>query len=70
MIDHHPGFPVADWTETLKAVILSTPQNEQKNHHQAPIAQLDRVPPSEGGGRTFESCWARQSIWESVAEMN
>ena len=25
----------------------------------APIAQLDRVPPSEGGGHTFESCWAR-----------
>ena len=25
----------------------------------APIAQMDRVPPSEGGGHTFESCWAR-----------
>src|SRR5690554_2008576 len=26
----------------------------------APIAQLDRVLPSEGRGRRFESCWARQ----------
>jgi integrase len=25
----------------------------------APIAQLDRVLPSEGRGRTFESCWVR-----------
>ena len=27
----------------------------------APVAQLDRVPPSEGGGRGFESLRARQS---------
>ena len=26
---------------------------------QAPIAQLDRALPSEGRGRTFESCWVR-----------
>ena len=26
----------------------------------APVAQLDRVPPSEGGGHRFESCRARQ----------
>jgi hypothetical protein len=26
----------------------------------APVAQLDRAPPSEGGGRTFESCRVRQ----------
>ena len=26
----------------------------------APVAQLDRAPPSEGGGHTFESCRARQ----------
>jgi hypothetical protein len=25
----------------------------------APVAQLDRVPPSEGGGHRFESCRAR-----------
>lgn len=25
----------------------------------APVAQLDRAPPSEGGGRTFESCRVR-----------
>lgn len=29
--------------------------------HSAPIAQLDRVLPSEGKGRTFESCWVRQN---------
>lgn len=26
----------------------------------APVAQLDRAPPSEGGGHTFESCRVRQ----------
>jgi hypothetical protein len=30
------------------------------NCRHAPVAQLDRVPPSEGGSRTFESCRARQ----------
>jgi hypothetical protein len=25
-----------------------------------PVSQLDRAPPSEGGGHTFESCRARQ----------
>ena len=29
---------------------------------EAPIAQLDRVLPSEGRGRTFESCWVRQTF--------
>ena len=29
------------------------------NFRQAPVAQMDRVPPSEGGSRTFESCRAR-----------
>ena len=28
----------------------------------APVAQLDRVPGYEPGGRTFESCQARQII--------
>src|SRR3990172_11667965 len=28
----------------------------------APVAQLDRVLPSEGRGRTFESCRARQRM--------
>ena len=27
----------------------------------ADVAQLDRVPPSEGGSRTFESCHPRQN---------
>jgi hypothetical protein len=27
----------------------------------APVAQLDRVPPSEGGGQRFESSRARQT---------
>jgi hypothetical protein len=27
----------------------------------APVAQLDRAPPSEGGGHTFESCRVRHS---------
>lgn len=29
-------------------------------HAHAPVAQLDRVQPSEGWGRTFDSCLARQ----------
>ena len=28
----------------------------------APIAQLDRVLPSEGRGRTFESCWVHHFL--------
>ena len=28
----------------------------------APVAQLDRAPPSGGGGRRFESCRARYSL--------
>jgi hypothetical protein len=28
--------------------------------HKAPVAQLDRVLPSEGRGHRFESCRARQ----------
>ena len=34
----------------------------------APIAQLDRVLPSEGRGRTFESCWVRHSLSSSVSK--
>jgi hypothetical protein len=30
------------------------------NTENAPVAQLDSAPPSEGGGHTFESCRARQ----------
>lgn len=29
--------------------------------HEAPVAQLDRAPPSEGGGHTFESCRVRHA---------
>ena len=32
----------------------------QSRSHKAPVAQLDRVLPSEGRGRKFESCRARQ----------
>jgi hypothetical protein len=31
------------------------------NTENAPVAQLDRAPPSEGEGHTFESCRARHS---------
>lgn len=31
----------------------------------APVAQMDRVQPSEGWGRTFESCLAHH-IWDSI----
>ncbi len=34
----------------------------------APIAQLDRVLPSEGRGRTFESCWVRHSLSFTVSK--
>src|SRR3984893_7611709 len=33
----------------------------------APVAQLDRAPPSEGGGHTFESCRVRHLSKESFA---
>ncbi len=32
----------------------------------APVAQLDRAPPSEGGGHTFESCRARHLLIAKV----
>ena len=37
----------AEWTLTAEMRMIA-PRN-------APVAQLDRVPPSEGGGRGFES---------------
>ena len=44
------------WTPPAKPAMLRT--------HFAPVAQLDRVLPSEGRGRTFESCRARHIIKE------
>ena len=32
----------------------------------APVAQLDRVPGYEPGGRAFESLRARHTIWKSL----
>ncbi len=36
----------------------------------APVAQLDRVLPSEGRGRTFESCQARQILLLQAFQSN
>ena len=44
---------------------LETPRDEFSAtiaSHEAPVAQLDRVLPSEGRGHRFESCRARQSF--------
>ena len=38
------------------------------NMVRAPVAQLDRVGPSEGSGRMFESCRVRQWGNTQVAE--
>lgn len=35
----------------------------------APVAQLDRVQPSEGWGRTFESCLARHFLFSFIHDM-
>ena len=40
------------WTERAKTAMLSS---------LAPVAQMDRVLPSEGRSRTFESCRAHQT---------
>ena len=32
------------------------------DYHDAPIAQLDRVPVSETVGRRFDSCWAHHKV--------
>ena len=40
----------------LHGCIRHLKYNQPRN---APVAQLDRVPPSEGGGHRFESCRAR-----------
>ena len=52
------------WTCHTARVILANPwfaavQQEAAHLQFAPVAQLDRVPPSEGGGHRFESCRAR-----------
>lgn len=37
----------------------------------APVAQLDRAPPSEGGGHTFESCRVRHLLrWQPILPRN
>ena len=41
-------------TACTRTRIIPCPSN-------APVAQLDRVPPSEGGGHRFESCRARHT---------
>lgn len=38
---------------------LTIPGRQRYLNIDAPVAQLDRAPPSEGGGRTFESCRVR-----------
>src|SRR5581483_6609746 len=44
---------------------LSNSEPRMRPSRHAPVAQLDRVLPSEGRGRRFESSPARQSFWFS-----
>src|SRR5258707_1253056 len=39
-----------------------SPENRYNSHSLAPVAQMDRVPGYEPGGRGFESCRARQNF--------
>jgi hypothetical protein len=47
---------------SLKTLIETKPQLGYPIPHRAPIAQLDRVLPSEGKGHWFESSWVRHKI--------
>ena len=40
--------------------LARNPRKHCVSNRDAPVAQLDRAPPSEGGGHTFESCRVRQ----------
>ena len=51
-LDGSTGRCVAERLRSLRSSAVNRPR--------APVAQLDRVLPSEGRGRTFESCRARQ----------
>ncbi len=51
---------IGRWTQTFRAGILKRLQESRRQPSDlAPVAQMDRVPPSEGGGHRFESCRAR-----------
>ena len=39
--------------------LTRNPRKHCVSNRDAPVAQLDRAPPSEGGGHTFESCRVR-----------
>src|SRR6266478_5876788 len=39
--------------------LARNPRKHCVSNTDAPVAQLDRAPPSEGGGHTFESCRVR-----------
>ena len=41
---------------------FSAPMNRLRALNAAPVAQLDRAPDYESGGRGFESCPVRQSF--------
>src|SRR5205823_5605221 len=53
----HPGA----WSG-LRQLERTAPSGRQKSYSRAPVAQLDRVPGYEPGGREFESLRARQYI--------
>ncbi len=44
-----------------RSTLARNPCKHCVSNRDAPVAQLDRAPPSEGGGHTFESCRARHS---------
>ena len=48
------GKPLKSWTSDANRIIIAALC--------APIAQMDRVLPSEGRGRGFESRWARHNL--------
>ena len=58
-----PGWTARADTVTMLAASRGPERPLHKREHcKAPVAQLDRVLPSEGRGRRFKSCRARQNI--------
>ena len=60
---------VADAEEGCARVRGRGPSKKAEEQLQAPVAQLDRAPACGAGGRTFESCRARQRFPRPVEEL-
>ena len=72
-LDQHSGYfgirtLIVDIGFFLKTLAFYPSVRIMRGSDSAPVAQLDRVPGYEPGGRGFESCRARQSIHQTLGQ--